>query len=250
MIEKTFDAHFHIIDPEYPLYPNNGYLPEPFSLNSYEQSTRELNIKGGAIVSGSFQKFDQTYLIASLEQLDETFVGVTQLPASTPDEEILELNRKGIKAVRFNLKRGGSETLDQLTYFAQRVHELANWHIEFYVDSKELADMATQINQLPRYSIDHLGLSRDGLPQLLKQVEKGAFVKATGFSRTDFPVAPVLREIYSINPHALMFGTDLPSTRAPRSFSIQDVQIIRDHFDADECDNIFFQNASRFYRNL
>ena len=25
-----FDAHFHVIDPRFPLQPNQGFVPEPF----------------------------------------------------------------------------------------------------------------------------------------------------------------------------------------------------------------------------
>ncbi|WP_118196025.1 hypothetical protein [Albibacterium indicum] len=59
---KVFDSHFHIIDPQYPLTPNNGYLPDPFTVEDYKQRTKEIDIRGGAIVSGSFQAFEQEYL--------------------------------------------------------------------------------------------------------------------------------------------------------------------------------------------
>ena len=58
-----------------------------------------------AIVSGSFQEFDQEYLIHALETLNGQFVGTTQLPISTPDEVIKKLNELGIRGVRFNVKR-------------------------------------------------------------------------------------------------------------------------------------------------
>ena len=47
---------------------------------------------GGAVVSGSFQKQDQTYLIDALEKLGPNYIGVTQLLANTSDETILSLN--------------------------------------------------------------------------------------------------------------------------------------------------------------
>lgn len=30
-----FDAHLHVIDPRFPLVPNGGYLPEPFTAEDY-----------------------------------------------------------------------------------------------------------------------------------------------------------------------------------------------------------------------
>ena len=105
---KSFDSHFHIIDNRFPLVANQGYLPDNFTCTDYLERARKLKIAGGAIVSGSFQAFDQTYLVAALEELGPTFVGVTQLPASVPDKEIMRLNAAGVRGVRFNLRRGGS----------------------------------------------------------------------------------------------------------------------------------------------
>ena len=32
---KIFDSHFHIIDPNYPLDKNNGFLPDPYAAQQY-----------------------------------------------------------------------------------------------------------------------------------------------------------------------------------------------------------------------
>lgn len=96
----VFDAHFHIIDPRFPLIANHGYLPPAFSASDYAQ-VRPASVLAGAVVSGSFQAFDQSYLVDALEQLGPTYVGVTQLPHTVTDAEILELDRRGVRAVRF-----------------------------------------------------------------------------------------------------------------------------------------------------
>src|SRR5512145_2123459 len=111
---EIFDAHLHIIDPAYPLIPNNGYLPEPFTVEDYLGHARKLGITGGAVVSGSFQGFDQGYLVSALEKLGSSYVGVTQLPATVSDEELMRLDANGVRAIRFNLKRGGSEGVAHL----------------------------------------------------------------------------------------------------------------------------------------
>lgn len=74
---NVFDAHFHIIDPRFPLVPNNGYLPDPFTAVDYRERAETLGVTGGAVVSGSFQAFDQEYLKHALTQLGPGYVGVT-----------------------------------------------------------------------------------------------------------------------------------------------------------------------------
>ena len=120
-------------------------------------------------------------------------------------------------------------------------------HCELYIDSKDLPELLHVIESLPAISIDHLGLSEEGLPHLLKLVEKGVRVKATGFGRVDLDVSKTLKTIYELNPDALMFGTDLPSTRANRPFEFEDIELIQQNFDNKTCDKIFYTNALNWY---
>ena len=246
---NVFDAHFHIIDPRFPLVPNNGYLPERYIVRDYLARTSEYDLRGGVVVSASFQGFNQDYLVNALARLGTGFVGITQLPHTVSNEEIVELHIAGVRGIRFNMKRGGSEDIAHLEKMAHRVHELAGWHVEFYVDSRKLEALQPMLCHLPAFSIDHMGLSHEGFPTLLRLVECGARVKASGFGRLDFNVADALREVHDANPNALMFGTDLPSTRAARPYSDHDFQLIVDTLGDEGARRVLFDNAVGFYRS-
>ncbi|MGI9292281.1 MAG: amidohydrolase family protein [Gammaproteobacteria bacterium] len=245
---RIFDSHLHIIYQRYPLTPNNGYLPNEFTCADYRAQTSSLNIVGGAIVSGSFQGMDQTYLEDALNTMGSGYVGVTNLAVDTDDHEILRLNALGIRAVRFNLKRGGSEDIRHLTKMAHRVQELAGWHIELYVDSSDLPELYDSLRSLPKITIDHLGLSKAGFDTLLRLVESGAYVKASGFSRTDLDISQAVKDVCTANPDALMFGTDLPSTRAPKPYADADLQLLIDALDPALVDAVLMDNAVKLYR--
>ena len=245
---KIFDSHLHIIDAKFPLVSNNGYVPEEFTVTNYCERMKNFHLLGGAVVSGSFQAFDQSYLISALQQLGPSFVGVTQLPSSVSDEQVFSLNAVGVRAVRFNLKRGGSADVNQLEGMARRLFDLVGWHVELYIDATALSELFPTLVALPAVSIDHLGLSRNGFSTLLSLAERGVRVKATGFGRTDFDVCAALKALYSANPDALMFGTDLPSTRAPRAYSDKDIDIISAAVDDQGLRKILYENALRFYR--
>lgn len=246
---KIFDAHFHIIDDQFPLMPNRGYLPNKFTCNDYRRKTKGLGIIGGAVVSGSFQEFDQMYLKAALLNLGPSFVGVTQLPVSTSDQQILKLHRDGIRAIRFNIRRNTAQGLHDMMDLAQRVYELAGWHAELYVDSKELEDLHSLITALPVVAIDHLGLSKRGLPALLKLAEEGIYIKASGFGRVNFDISSALRDLIHANPDAILFGTDLPSTRSPRPFREHDIDLVIQAADSQETiEKIFYRNAVSLYQ--
>ena len=245
---KLFDAHLHIIDNRFPLVANKGYLPDTFTCEDYLTRMNKYALCGGVVVSGSFQAFDQSYLINSLNSLGTSFVGVTQLPATVTDEELIKFHNAGIRAVRFNLKRGGSEVLQNLNKMALRIYELVGWHVELYVDSKELISLYHMLVELPALSIDHLGLSKAGFNTLIKLAESGARIKATGFGRVDFEIGAALSEIYSANPKSLMFGTDLPSTRAARPFADSDFKLIIDTLGPEKVTNVLYKNAVDFYK--
>ena len=248
MQPKYFDCHFHIIDKNFPVVANQGFMPDAFTGEDYLDRLKTVDLCGGAVVSGSFQAFDQTYLFHALQMLGPAFVGVTQVPQTVSDQELRQLNNAGVRAVRFNVRRGGSEEIDYLESMARRVHELVGWHIELYVDSVDLADLFETLVSLPAVSIDHLGLSKAGFSTLLKLAEKGVRIKATGFGRVDFEVPPALSDLYAANPCALMFGTDLPSTRAPRPYRDQDYMLVLETLGEAKAANVFYKNAIEFYR--
>lgn len=249
---EVFDAHFHIIDPRFPLVANDGYQPDPFTATDYRERVAALGVTGGAVVSGSFQAFDQTYLRDALAQLGPGFAGVTQLPADTADEEILALDRIGVRAIRFNLYRGGSATvgdIDDIDALARRVHDIAGWHAEFYADATDLAQLEPVLASLPRVSVDHLAMSDDTAGALLRLVEAGMAVKATGFGRIQVSDPDALmRTIVSINPAALIFGSDLPSTRAKIPFRDADLDRIANAVGAEQVAAVLAHNARTLYR--
>lgn len=225
--DPLFDAHCHIIDPAFPLIANAGFLPNPYTTADYLAEVSPLGVTGGAVIAGSFQGFDQEYLAAALARLGPGFVGVTQLAATTDTAEIAHLDGLGVRAIRFNLERGTDPDIQAMLRLAHLAWEAAAWHAELYVDSRELPQLRALTYHLPALCIDHLGLSGDGLPELLRLAERGAYIKATGFGRIDLPIADTLKTLAGINPGALLFGTDLPGTRAPRRFLASDIELIQ-----------------------
>jgi hypothetical protein len=162
------------------------------------------------VVSGSFQGFDQSYLLAALERLGPSVVGVTQRPPTVSDDEIRELDAAGTRGLRFTLARGGTLDVD----LALRAHELAGWHAEVY--ATDLPAHEERLRELPRLVVDHLGMTPEGLATA---VRLGAMVKATPRVDGDLEAVP---------PEKLLYGTDLPGTRTDRTFTPSRLDAIPD----------------------
>jgi len=245
---RLFDSHCHIIDHRFPIVPNQGYTPPNFPLEDYLAQAKPLGVVAGAVVSGSFQANDQTYLMDLLPKLGPAWVGVTQIPNDYPDAEIAKLGALGVRAVRFNVFRGRIDSVDDIVALATRCHSVAGWHSEIYADAAALKPHVDRLAKLPKFSIDHLGMNGEGLPVLLDLVAAGWKVKATGFGRVKMDVPKVLEAVAKKSPDALVFGTDIPSTRAARPFETADIDLIERVLGRELAQKAFWDNPLALYR--
>lgn len=244
---KLFDSIFHIIYYRFPIIENQGYLPPQFLPSDYLKFMSRYELLGGTVVSGSFQGFDTQYLISALSVLGKHYVGVINYNPHYTDLDIINLDKLGVKAIRFNVKRGTKDVIDLIEYASKRVFDLVNWHSEIYIDSKDIHSIKDKLLKIPRLAIDHLGLSK-GFNDVLSLVEKGAYVKASGFGRLDFDPVWAIKQILAINENACVFGSDLPSTRAQRPFLPSDIELINNNFDNSQSKKIFYENALKLYK--
>lgn len=72
-------------------------------------------------------------------------------------------------------------------------------------------------------------------------------MKATGFGRVALDPAAAVAAIMAVDPTALMFGTDLPSTRARRPFADQDIDLLASALDPSQRDAALWGNAAALY---
>ncbi|MFN8759076.1 MAG: amidohydrolase family protein, partial [Tagaea sp.] len=108
----------------------------------------------------------------------------------------------------------------------------------------ELAVLA----RLPRLVIDHLGLSDAGLPHVVELARGGAKVKATGFGRLQLDPIEAMEKIAAANQDALMFGTEMPSTRARRPFEPADIALVEGALGPALARKALYETARALYR--
>ncbi|MTH98974.1 amidohydrolase [Roseibium sp. RKSG952] len=244
-----FDAHFHIFDPEYPLSANDGFTPQPFSVSDYQNKIEGLNFAGGALVAASFQGDRQQYMLDGLAELGSNYVGVIQLAPDATDQDILKLDKAGVKGARVNIFREGKPDTGTLAALGSRIWDTAGWSLEVYASAKTLVDMEKELENVPQLVIDHLGMGPEALPVLQRLAEQGARIKASGFGRLgSMDIPKTLKAIASVNPESLMFGSDLPSTRAKQPFKPADIKLIWDALGDNMGRMALYDNAVAFYR--
>jgi predicted TIM-barrel fold metal-dependent hydrolase len=183
-----------------------------------------------------------------LPKLGVGWVGVTQIPNDYPDAEIVKLSGIGVRAVRFNVLRGRIDSVDDIVALATRVHSVAGWHSEIYADAAALKPHVDKLAKLPQLCIDHLGMTEAGIPTLIELVAAGCKVKATGFGRVKMDVPKALEAVAKQSPHALVFGTDIPSTRAQRPFEPSDIDLVEKVLGGELARRAYWDNPLALYR--
>jgi len=91
-------------------------------------------------------------------------------------------------------------------------------------------------------------MTEEGLPVLLDLVAAGWKVKATGFGRVKMDVPKVLEAVAKKSPNALVFGTDIPSTRAARPFQPADIDLVEKVLGKDLAQKAFWDNPLALYK--
>jgi predicted TIM-barrel fold metal-dependent hydrolase len=86
--QKYFDCHFHIIDKNFPVVPNQGFMPDAFTSEDYLERLKAVDLAAARWCPALFQAFDQSYLFHALKVLGPSFVGVTQVPQTVSDQRV------------------------------------------------------------------------------------------------------------------------------------------------------------------
>ncbi|WP_166332674.1 amidohydrolase family protein [Sphingobacterium chungjuense] len=68
-------------------------MPPEFVATDYIQEISTYELVGGAVVFGSFQAFDQDYLIDALSMLGDVFVGVANIPNTMSARELTQSDK-------------------------------------------------------------------------------------------------------------------------------------------------------------
>ena len=91
-------------------------------------------------------------------------------------------------------------------------------------------------------------MTEAGVPVLLDLVASGCKVKATVFGRVKLDVPATLDAIAKKSPDALVFGTDIPSTRAERPFRPADIDLVGKTLGPELAQKAFWDNPVALYR--
>ena len=151
------DCHIHIYEPGYALAPTATFVPPPGPVKAYQQVQQALGLSRVIVVQPTGYGFDNSCTVDALKKLGDQARGIAVVKPDISDEELQQLDRAGIRGVRFMMLPGGALGWDQLEPLAARIRPLG-WHINFQMDGCDFPLYEARLRALPTpLVIDHIG---------------------------------------------------------------------------------------------
>ena len=224
------DAHCHVFGPgaQFPFAPERKYTPCDASKDQLFALRDHLGFARNVIVQATCHGADNRALVDALEHANGRARGVATVNASATDAALRELDRAGVRGVRFNFVKRLVDALPRapLLEIAQRIEPLG-WHIVIYFEAQELPELYDFFASLPTtVVVDHMGR-----PDVTKPVDGPEFAlflklmrehenfwsKATcpeRLSKQGPPayddVVPFAQRVVEEFPERVLWGTDWP----------------------------------------
>lgn len=229
-IDGICDCHMHVFGPpgRYPGAPNRSYTPTEKGLEDYQPIARRVGIERVVIVQPSAYGTDNRCTLDALRQRGEATRAVVVVDPGVSDEDLIAMDRLGVRGIRLNAVTPGganSDDLDgQVRRLAARIEHLG-WHIQLYAEPDLLPELVPAVSESPVPIVfDHMGGARamgttvdPGFRTLLHLLgEARCWVKLSGADRVagqdeDFTTAaPFARALIATNPERLLWGSDWP----------------------------------------
>jgi predicted TIM-barrel fold metal-dependent hydrolase len=204
---QAVDCHAHIFPPQFPLPEGAGHKPQPYERKTreeYMQTLREHGVTHGVLVQPSGYQRDNSAMLDAMAFAGGAVKGIAMIDYGTSDEQMAELERRGVVGHRFNLVDLDRDELrhPDAVRLLERLRD-RGWYAEIHARSPWLTELAPTLERhggtlifchMGRPSVE-LGVDEPGFRRFLEFGRSGqAIAKLTGairLSREPFPFADV-----------------------------------------------------------
>ncbi len=224
------DCHTHIHgDPaRFPYFSGRVYTPETALPEEMAELHRALRMQRVVIVTPSVYGTDNSATLYGMKARGADARGVAVIDDRTPESELDDMGRAGVRGIRLNLATGGTNDPAVGRQRLQRAvarMKSRSWHVQMYTELAVIAGIKDLVAASPVPVVfDHfgraqaeLGPQQAGFSDLLDLVRSGkAYVKISGAYRVskhapDYSdAAPLAKALISANPERILWGTDWP----------------------------------------
>jgi len=173
------DAHCHVFGPGdvFPFAATRKYTPCDASRDQLWALREHIGFSKNVIVQATCHGADNRALVDALNNSNNTARGVATVKRDVTDNELQDLDKAGVRGVRFNFVKRLVDTLptDDLIEIAERIKSFG-WHIVIYFEAPELPELYDFFSNLPTtVVVDHMG--RPDVSKSADGPEFGLFMK-------------------------------------------------------------------------
>lgn len=264
MPTNACDCHMHIYDSRFPAAPGAKLRPDDATVAMYRLLQRRLGTTRNVVVTPSTYGTDNRCTLDALAQLGQSARGIAVVDESISDDELKQLDRAGVRGLRFNLAVGAVTTVDMIEPLARRIAPFG-WHAQINMPLEELERHQALLRRLPVPAVfDHFG--RIPLPIDKKHpafslitdlMQQGrAYIKLSGAylvskaGRPTYPdVTPLAVALISAAPDQIIWGSDWPHpTETAKPNDAELVNLLMQWAESDELrKRILVDNPARLY---
>lgn len=223
----SIDCHTHVFDSRYSMSTQRGYTPPNCSLTQMLYMHSQLGIERVVLTQPSVYGTNNSAILEAIASIPQQARAVVAIDLSISDQQLSDLENKGVRGVRLNLDNSGGMpiTFEEIPKLAERISPLG-WHLEFLFAGSDLVELLSLLRNLPvPVSIGHFGYmpATEGTAYppfqlLLELVREGnTWIKLSAPNRLgvgDLPpwneVVPMARALIETAPNRMLWATDWP----------------------------------------
>lgn len=153
------DSHLHIYDSRFPTVVDAAHALEKATVSEYRQLQERLGTARAIIVTPRSYGVDNRVTVDAIAQLGvENARGVAVLRTDVTDAHLRELDKAGVRGIRFSLytPTHAAASFDMVEALSHRI-EPYGWHVQLHWTADQFIEHAAMLKRLPsRIVIDHM----------------------------------------------------------------------------------------------
>ncbi len=223
------DGHVHVFEQgqQYPSVPKPHYTLPDGGLTKLVRMGEAMSLRRFAIVQPSYYGTNNRCMLDALDKLGARGRGVAMVEDSISDDELLQMDRLGVRALRLDLFLRAQWPLTDIVAYIKRSVRKAKplgWHLQFYTPGRVVRDLIPYLAEVEiDFVIDHMGymLESDGLTRADFDRLLEAVAYSTGWMKLSGPyrvakdgnytkLRPLARAIVEAVGHRTIWGSDWP----------------------------------------
>jgi predicted TIM-barrel fold metal-dependent hydrolase len=263
------DAHLHIYDDRFEQAVDASAGLEKATVTQYRLLQKRLGTSRAVIVTPRSYGTDNRVTVDAIAQLGLQYArGVAVLRSDASDQTMDELDRAGIRGLRFSLytPKNAAASFEMVEPLAKRIVRLG-WHLQLHWTADQFVQHKDMLERLPcPLVIDHmgrlpqpLGIQHPAVSLINRLLDKGdTWIKlsgayldsrigeAEGFRDVD----AVARHWISQAPDRLVWGSDWPHPTEAHKPDDANMLDRLSHWTSDDAviEKILVHNPARLYR--